>query len=238
MLKPERGSWPDFEGKLDGQRVGVELAEIVDPAEARNRSVRDEYLTQILENIDDLLPRFVGLWIMLNDGFQDAQEWPPLGSRNGKALAAIISKGLHDLADELEALDDKVMIRSWSDDPKAGLSAHRVAPRDKGTPAEVSFPQGVYFGYPGKGTELLATTILSKVSKRYTTFDGHLWLLLYETEATWAGFERDEAFKAAHLDLEKAAHPFDEVWYFHPYAGEDMGSLHRIWPGGEQRLHS
>ena len=120
-----RGSWPDFEGMEGHERVGIELTEVVDSAQAAIHAIRQAYLRRILEVLDDLLPELSGVDIMLDDGYQEQFLYPPLKTSEGKELASFIAYNLRTAAPELEALEDRFYARSWRDTPVVGISAYR-----------------------------------------------------------------------------------------------------------------
>jgi hypothetical protein len=91
--RAEPNDWPDFEGTLEGRKIGIEIVEAVDPDHARKRSRQGEYLRELLPRVADLEMDLRGLCLTIVDGYQEP-EWPPVRSRDGLRLLAELEANL------------------------------------------------------------------------------------------------------------------------------------------------
>lgn len=223
--------WPDFEAREGKNHIGIEIVEIINPDHARKRALQGQYARQVRGLINDISPRLAGLSIQLIDGYQNPR-YPPLNTAAGQQLASFIADRLRSEVEILEALK-RFVVRRWQrgpDRPEAGAFFTRVAPKESGIPVTLhfhgSFPEAV-----SVTENLLRRSIEGKLMKRYPQYKkGHLWLLAYEVFSMSVGPKPSKAALIARQMLQGQSHPFDEVWYIHPYAGKPLGHIERILP--------
>lgn len=223
--------WPDFEAQECKKHYGIEVVEIINPEHARRRAIQAQYAQQIRGLINDISPRLAGLSVQLIDGYQDPP-YPPLNTAVGQQLASFIADQLRSEVEKLEALKQFV-VRHWQrgpERPEAGAFFTRVAPKESGIPVTLhflgSFPEAV-----SVSENLLSQSIEGKLRKSYTKYKkGRLCLLAYEVFSMSVGPKPSKAAAIARELLDSQLHPFDEVWYIHPYAGKPLGHIERVWP--------
>jgi len=75
----------------------------------------------------------------------------------------------------------------------------------------------------------LVEIIDKKVRMHYSKPQGLRFLLLvYSVDTLLTPDDRE--FTNARGHLVRTRHPFDEVWYFYPYAQQPLGHVVRVWP--------
>lgn len=78
--------------------------------------------------------------------------------------------------------------------------------------------------------ESLPDAVERKIDKHYAKpDDAKLVLVVYHS---WAGiaYRETEPYERSRNLLAQGKHPFDEVWYFVPLAGDVHGCPVQIWP--------
>lgn len=221
--------WPDFVTREGERQVGIEVVEVINPDHAQKRRTQQLYAAHVQELLDDALPQFAGLRIQLDDGYQDPP-YPALSSAAGRALAESLAHNLREAEQTLQQLPvGRGRYLRWQagpDVPNTGAIVTRQAPYESGIAVRIqylgSFPESQDFQ-----ERRLVATIEGKIDKQYTRYAaGPLLLLAYGQDVPVADTEVDQA----RAGLRSGSHRFDEVWYFFPYAGEDLGHIVRIWP--------
>jgi len=231
---PTKGDqWPDFETSEGEVRIGIEIVEVLNIGHARKRRVQELYASRVRELLGDEYGRLTGLTITLDDGYQDPP-YPLLNSKAGQALVQSIVDNLRSELPRLERLEiGRMFVARWQTEPskpQTGAGGYRVAPPDSGSLPEIGY-SGIF---PALSTDvqfLLSQAIAHKISKNYPVYSkGKLILLAYEVFSLSVDQAPSRAAALARNFLSKQKHPFDEVWYFYPYAAEASGHIERIWP--------
>lgn len=219
----------------DGHLVCVELTEVICPRHAEIRSLRGQYTDRVSDALDSARADLNGLKIELElvDEYQ-FDRWPKAGSRRGREI-------LHRFKEELLAMRQKLIglpqghfdSKRWTvgrDKLRCGFMATRVAPAGSGIRPE--FRCSEVIGYTTEEIhELLPTAIGKKINKNYSPqADGKLILLVYQVLGSpLAEHHEPEPFVRARELLNGVSHPFDEVWYLFPMAGDAHGCVSLVW---------
>jgi hypothetical protein len=220
--------WPDFEAQEAGQKIGIEVVEVLHAGHARKRHTQELYTARVLELLGQARSSLTGLDIQLEDGYQDPP-YPMLGRKAGRDLARLIAGKIAVVAEELQALPlGHRRTYRWQRGPAGlyvGATAIRRAPTGAGTPPRIH-----YLGnFPERKDVLeglLAEAVARKIAKRYPRYDASLLLLAYGEMLS----NTEPAVERAKRRLAEQQHPFAEVWYLLPVAGRDVGVIRRIWP--------
>ncbi len=229
---PKRGKqWPDFETKEGETRIGIELVEVINVDHARRRHLQDRYVRCIRGLLSDILPRLAGLSIQLIDGYQ-CPPYPHLNTGKGQQLVRLIASSIRLEVEGLERLEGRTICQ-WqkrSGLPQAGAFITRVAPSNAGIQVSLAFP-GFFPEWVSVSENLLSQAIERKLKKNYPRYKGgRLWLLAYEVFSMSVNEKPSKSANLARDLLRKPGHPFDEVWYFYPYADMDLGHIEQVWP--------
>lgn len=226
---PTRGDreWPDFEtSRPNGDRVGIEVVEVVDPDHAQKRARQSHYLKELLPRLSGLTSALDGLVLTVDDGYQTPQ-WPPVRTPEGRRLLSHFVECLHaDAAVLAQVPPGPGTYRRWDfEGLQVGIMAMRGRRLD-------GFPStGIDLRFSGTfptNSTLLARTVLGKLRKSYGHYDrGDLWLLAYAGNGL--GID-DDVVSCARTLLDAAPHPFVEVWSFFPVPGAAMGFAAKVFP--------
>ena len=135
------------------------------------------------------------------------------------ALARIASRErFYRQWDDFEGSPLRLGIMAWRGRPMSGTLTTGLDLRFSGT-----FPND-----GAKLREMLATTVDEKIQKAYDTYErGLLWLLAY---ARFYPVIDHEAVSLARAMLHSKSHPFEAVWVFFPFAGDQPGVVAKVFP--------
>lgn len=226
---PTPGSpWPDFETTEGDTKIGIELVEVVDGQQLLRLRLQERYASRVCELLGDERLRFAGVSIHMADVYDDPRD-PLLSSPAAEELAQSLAEGIRAAAARLESLefDEKTafLCQTRPHLPKVTAFASRFDPPGSGRLGVIQF-----LGSRRLSAAPLLQAITKKVGMQYTRYAaGRLWLLAYDTGFVIEPPPSRAASEAKALLLQRS-HPFDEVWYFYPLAGENRGSVERIWP--------
>ena len=211
-----------------GQRVGIQVTDVVKFDHAHMRGTQNKYSKRIRELLSDCFSEFNGLSITLHYRAQKPS-YPPINSKAGARLAQLVAERMRAFIQEFKSWDigRKVAYR-WSEgsnDYHAVVLVQRLTTYGSGKTASLEFSGN----FPHFDTHLVLThAIEKKLAKNYPRFpNGRFWLLAYGDEPFLV---EDDAVANAKSFLQSRMHPFDEVWAFFPYAAQDLGFPRRIWP--------
>ena len=200
-----------------GRRIDIEVTEIIDDKHAAMRSDQLDYAKNISQELVDLLPRLVGLYLALDDGDQNPR-YPPLASREGREIVASFVAHLRDDADALiGALPEPPFFKEWlvgSKRWRCGYWGRRVSPEQSGSAPTLGFQEG-YSYTQEEHDAMLPEKIEKKVQKHYASHgDTGLLLLAYQVlGAPFAEADDPGPFIEARTLLDELLHPFTQVWY-------------------------
>lgn len=228
----ESDPWPDFEAIEGLSKIGIEVVEIVNTDHLKLQSLQKKYEDEILTEIADVLDHLNGLRITIDDGYQ-FPPYPKLNSIEGRKLVQSISTGIKSSISHLQTVEVGMpFLKRWSSDPnspRTGIYGLRVADKNSGLRADIGF-SGSFPESHEAIVSSLRKTIKRKIDTNYTQYaDGKLMLLVYEVSLS-VHPDESAAINEARVLLSQRNHPFDEIWYFFPYAAEDLGAIQRVWP--------
>lgn len=218
----------------NGGRIDIQVTEIIDDKHAAMRSDQQNYARRISEALVDLLPRFLGLRVALDDGGQNPR-YPRLASREGREIVTSFVDRLRDDADALiGALPEPPFFKGWlvgSKRWRCGYWGRRVSPEQSGSGPTLGF-QEAYSYTREEHDAILLEKIEKKIQKHYDPRgDTGLLLLAYHVlGAPFAEADDPGPFIETRTLLDELQHPFTELWYLWLLAGKRAGCAHRIWP--------
>ena len=229
LSTPTPGSpWPDFETTAGDTKVGIEVVEVVDGQQLLRLRLQERYASRVCELIGDERLRFAGVSIHMADVYDDPRD-PLLSTQAAEELAQSLAEGIRAAAGRLESLEfdetTAFLCQPRPHLPRVTALAFRFDPPGSDRVGVIQF-----HGSRRLSAAPLLQAIIKKVGKRYTRYAaGRLWLLAYDTGFSMEPPPSRAASEAKALLLQRS-HPFDEVWYFYPFAGEGRGFVDRIWP--------
>lgn len=229
--------WPTPDGphdcvcREDGVDVEIQLTEAAIPRVSAVETQREQYTAGIRSEITHLAPSLTGLQFQLELG-DGISRLPRPGTPSGRKIIASFADALDNTRVGLNALAvNHFLTRRWIvRDSKCGYVAIRFAPPSSGAGATVRTAGGITM-LGDEMEESLPEAIARKIAKRYTKpSTAKLWLVAYHVHCGLA-YNDQKPYEKSHRLLEQSGHPFDEVWYFVPLAGEADGCHPvQIWP--------
>jgi hypothetical protein len=223
--REDSNDWPDFEGKLEGRKIGIEVVEAILPDHARKRSKQDEYLAELLPRLAGLEAELEGLCLTINDNYQ-SPEWPPAASKQGQLLLKHLRERLTTDVPVLQRIS-RADSRTWAND----LGVHTGIMAMRGRRIDGSPPEPIDLRFSGTfptDSTLLARCVAGKLGKQYTTYSGgDLWLLAYNEHGFTA---ESESITIAREILATNEYPFAAAWSFFPFPSQDGGVLVPLLP--------
>jgi hypothetical protein len=229
--------WPDFETGEGGGRLGIELTWVTYEPHDELRRIEEQYARRVDELLADVRPQLAGLHIQLEDDYQDPP-YPRLASGEGEAVARAIAGLIRSNAPKLQTLPvwidperPPVVSQARETGPTGvwiGYAVHRFAATESRAEPLIRF----FGSFPIEKSlleSLLWRAIERKLKKQYGPYEGRLWLLVWS--AAWPlGVPPSAEAALARQRISRTAHRFDEIWSMFPYAGQDLGSIERVWP--------
>lgn len=213
--------------------IVIQMTEATIPRVAAVQSLRQQYATRIQAEVAPLATDLVGLLfqLQLGGGFT---VMPGPNTPIGRRVIGSFRKAITPVFNDLDQLEVKYFLpRRWTvDGLQCGFVAIRFASRLSGI-GPIIRHDGSITTDPGEMEESLPNSIQRKLAKRYAKpTEGKLFLLAYDLHGSIA-CERQEPdpYRRSRELLRQWNHPFDEVWYFVPLAGDANGCapIH-IWP--------
>jgi hypothetical protein len=227
----ERGDeWPDIETTAGENRLGIELAEVIDRELARQVEVQRWYAAEVRKALREDIERLQGFVVQLDDHYQNPP-YPRPHSPAAYDLVAIITEHVRDAIDDVQHLPPTSLARlyRWREiptEPRLGASFSRgLWPSEQPGP-RISFSHA--FPIPeDKWREGLWITIRDKLKKRYTKYNGELWLLTYSlmsiVDDLQIGYAREQLASVSQI-------PFDKIMWAYPYPGKNYAHVEQIFP--------
>lgn len=229
-----RGSEPaDLVCKAtNGSVVGVQVVEVVDQQLIELQTMRSSYRDALVNAMGKELLLFNGCRVSLIDS-GDPPYLPSAGSGEGQVCILQLSDDVRRAATDASTLQVGKMrlheLRIGTVERRVGILIERIALPSDPPRLELSW-SGVGPSYrAGKSRGILARAVGAKVSKNYAKpADQSFMLLTYSVDTLFRCDDPD--MKEAQSLLDDQNHPFDDAWYFFPYAEQNLGHLVHIWP--------
>ncbi|MBB5966485.1 hypothetical protein [Planomonospora venezuelensis] len=227
----ERGDrWPDVETTIGGSQLGIELAEVIDRKLAKQVETQRWYAAEVRKALGKDVERLQGFVVQLDDYHQN----PPYPRPHSVAaidLVANIAEHVREVINDVQSLPLTSLARTytWQDaptEPRIGASFSRGL-----WPTEQPGPR-IFFSHSfpipeDKWRKQLWTTIENKLKKRYTKYNGELWLLTYSligiVDDLQIGYAREQLTSASWM-------PFDKIMWAYPYPETDYAHVEQIFP--------
>lgn len=215
-----------------GESVSIQLAELVDERLRQLQQMRVSYRDAAVEALGADALLFNGCRVSLADT-SEPPYWPPVHTRAGRACAQGLTDYLRSVALSADTIGlQRVRVRKTT----IGKPARDVAVRVERKAAHSDPPafqicwSGAGPGYKATDSRGLVEIIAKKVQMHYSKPRGVRFLLLVYSVDTLLTASDDGVFTKARDHLDRNPHPFDEVWYFYPYAQQPLGHVVRVWP--------
>lgn len=212
-----------------GQRIGMQVTEMIDPVGVLIDAHRDIYIQELSKRCADTLKMFSGCAVQItDDGMEDF--FPPLNSPEGQTFISEMTNQLAALAGEIDSLAlNQIRVRKWTfTKVKNNVGVFCQRHLEAGTEIGCNFSWGRQRGFKKEeGDAFLPNTINNKILKSYTSPSYKFWLLVYSTDKPVGPDDASVALAGGVLDAEP--HPFEKVWYFFPYHNRDLGHIVPVW---------
>lgn len=216
------GEWPDACLEVEGDRVGIELVEVVDQAHRRRRAGDPWYLTELKAALvaSGLWGEMAGLDLTLHDGWGELPR--PRSARSVQLIEGLVDRASMERDSFIRCAEGVPCGVRHEDGQAASLSLMGVRRSDVAGPARLTWDGG-YMVEHGN----LFGTVARKIAKNYTTVHGfdQLWLLVWDRSFYLLRSGRDTALSL----LNQADHPFDQVW-ISVLAPLPMSPAGELWP--------
>ncbi len=217
--------------KEDKLEVAIQLTEATIPRIAQAQNMREQYASRIRENLTALADRLSGLRIQLQLG-DDVRRWPRPDSVKGWKIITSFHDSMVGSVDELAVLSvNHFFPKRWTVVGfRCGYSAIRLAEPSPSVGPSVHHAGGIAT-FENEMEESLPKAIKRKLDKHYAkSAEYRLFLVVYQTQGGIA-YTETELYTRSRKLLGLIDHPFDEVWYFVPLAGDACGCRPvQIWP--------
>ncbi len=229
---PENDPFPDVLARIDGRQIGIELVEVINSKNAAVTSLRRKYLAKIQEGLNQFSQDLYGLEIHINDWDQHPPypKWHAAKKRE-EIIQRFIS-GFESIRKELGDIEPgQLRAYNWGPGPNGAVVRAGVFRRSK---KKNQAPHYLTTGSLGENVpdiaHQLARTIKGKCEKYSEhSFKYPLWLLAHETDFYRCENPPSPCVLVASEFLTSKEHPFSEVWYFHPVAGNLHGALECVF---------
>ncbi len=215
-----------------GSAIELQIVEVIDQNLRELRHMRSSYRDALEHMLGDDLRLFSGCRVSLVDS-GDPPYLPHVNSDGGRECLRLLATHIRNVGAKIHTLEPK-KIRSRktrTKDPErtVGVLVERFVPAGDAVPFEFSWTGGGPSYRTDVPRGLLPAAIQSKIGKQYTKpASATFWLLAYSVEFPLRNDDPDNA-KSQRM-LEASPHPFDEVWFFYPYAEKELGALVYVWP--------
>jgi hypothetical protein len=238
--EPKRADpWPDVEVRIDGQSIGIEVVEVIDPDHAQKRATQERYLVALLPLLTDLEERLHHVVMTVVDGYQEPR-WPNASSPQGQRLVLHIAERIRGLSSELAVMPSSARLhRSWNDFEGSSLQLGLLA--SGGRRIAAAQGSGLDLGFSGTFPSdvasirgLLAGAITAKITKSYAPYpNGGLWLLAYAQDFSAVD---EESVTCAQKAVSGVEHNFEAIWAFFPLPGERGGHARQVFHRARQQI--
>lgn len=215
----------------DNWEVAIELTEAAIPRVAEAQSLREQYASRIRGDLTAVADRLSGLRIQLRLG-DDVRRWPPPGLMKGRKIITSFHGSIVASVGELAVLPvNHFLPKRWAvAGLRCGFSAIRFA-EPSSSVGPIVHHEGGIATFENEMEESLPKAIKRKLDKHYAQSDEYrLLLVVYHTQGGIA-YTETELYRRSRKLLALIDHPFDEVWYVVPLAGDAYGCRPvQIWP--------
>jgi hypothetical protein len=216
----------------DGAVIEVQVVEVIDQGLRQLRQKRSSYQDALIGILGDKLQLFSGCRVSLADSGEPPY-LPSVDSEGGRANLHSLAEHIQKVADEIHTLDHRTIrsrvTRTIRPERSVGVMVQRFAVAGEAIPFEFRWTGGRPPYRMDRPRGLLPTAVQSKIDKRYAKpAVAKFWLLAFSVDTHLDKEDPDVA--ESQLLLETSRHPFDEVWFFYPYAGRHLGALTHVWP--------
>lgn len=213
----------------DGNRIGLQITELVDSHRARLDAVRKSYVEKLNERHATKLGAFSGCRVALHD--DRSKDLPKPDSQAGRTVVGALANHLLMTASRAERLPvGRAFARRFViDEISVSCSCERFYERT--TEANYSLEWAPLTSYRKcEHDELLLKPIRGKLNKHYAEPHYEFWLIVYSIKFFLSSFDTAAIARAAGL-LDSNTHPFDEVWFLTPvyHRDRDLGDIKQIW---------
>jgi hypothetical protein len=210
--------------------LGMQVVEAVDDSSRQLQQMRSTYRDAIERNLRREEGVFSGCTVTLVDEAVPPF-LPPVDSDRGTECLRILTDQIRVVASKASGLPTG-RPRSWTvctHSPKRtiGIIVERIVAAGLDAPCRLRW-SGSAFICRDPSKSAVVSAVRGKIEKRYDKpARRDFWLLAYSVE--WPLGEDDPDIMEVRRILEQSAHPFDQVWYFFPYAGEALGWPVKLW---------
>ena len=218
----------------EGHFIAIQITELIDVIGATLNANRDLYFKSMLNICSEIMSLFSGCAIeIMDDG--STNFFAPLSRPAGRTMLDQLSGFLADFSKDVHTL---------------GLKKIRTRKRNIGSSQNTVFiacqrhvdaaPNIGYFIRWGRQRSyaaserdsILPSTVRQKIAKSYHKPNDEFWLVVYAIDLIFMA--DDNAITLTSALLDESPHPFNKVWFFHPYHGRDLGHVIRMWPPNAQ----
>jgi hypothetical protein len=235
---PRRGEEPsDLECEsASGGLIGIQIVEAIDHNLRHVTEMRSTYTEAVLSDASEILSAFSGCRVSLCD-VGDPPYLPPVQSRRGQECLQQIISGLESITLLVPVLPERSLRRYHDilvgEAPPRSLSVavERVIKAGDGVPFELRWSGAGPSHQTDTPRGIVSAAIRAKLHKNYSKPAGQFVLLVYSTD-TLISESAPDITEAREL-LSSIPHPFDEAWYFYPYAKIELGHVVQLWPSTE-----
>jgi len=215
-----------------GESVGLQVVEVVDQQVQHLQLMRLSYRAALVEALGEDLLRFNGCRVSIVDSGEPPY-LPKVNTREGQMCLRLLAEHVRRVAIDVHTLQVGKMrlCGTKTQDPKRKVSVLVERLLVPGDPVrlELSWTGGGPSYRTDASRGILSQAVRSKIEKHYSKPESEKFVLLAYSIDTLLRSDDPDVRESQQI-LEATEHPFDDVWYFYPYAEKILGALIHVWP--------
>ena len=215
-----------------GTAIQLQIVEVIDQQLRELRHMRSSFRDALVQTLGDDLRLFSGCRVSLVDS-GDPPYLPSVQSNGGRECLRSLAEQIRNVGADIHTLEVRKIrsrkIRTANPERTASVLVERFVAAAESVPFDFWWTGGGPSFRTDIPRGLLPVAVQSKINKLYTKpTSAKFWLLAYSVDSHLG--EDDPDIAESQRLLETSRHPFDEVWFLHPYAEKELGALVHVWP--------